>query len=150
SPGAFGHRAVIGDGAYSMTTRKWRRTLCACGRIAGAPTCMIHSDRNPMADYVYDIFISYLRRDRTHKEWLEKTFKPLFEDRVRQDIAELCGRAPEKELFIDEEGIDTGERITDKLRYGLKHSRCLVGLWSPLYFHSRWCTAEWRSFANRG
>ena len=31
----------------------------------------------------------------------------------------------------------------------LKHSRCIVCLWSPLYFRSKWCVSEWLTFVER-
>lgn len=38
--------------------------------------------------------------------------------------------------------IHVGQKWPIRLKEALAHSRCLVGIWSPLYFQSEWCRAE--------
>lgn len=52
-------------------------------------------------------------------------------------------------MFVDEESIETGERWPARLKDGLRHSRCMISVWSPSYFNSAWCMSEWRSFRKR-
>jgi hypothetical protein len=109
--------------------------------------------------YQYDIFLSY-RRSPLRSEWLTEHFVPLFWDIVREEIAAETGRAPAGIFFdqsdlseetrkFDQYGIEPGENWRNKLRGAIKSSRCMVALWSPLYFHSEWCLIEWKSFAER-
>jgi hypothetical protein len=111
------------------------------------------------SQYTYDVFISY-KRDPVQDEWLHDHFVPLFASAVRQEIAAACNREPEKIFFdqveltkekrvFDLNGIDPGQQWRDALQLALKTSRCLVALWSPLYFFSGWCKAEWETFKKR-
>jgi hypothetical protein len=50
----------------------------------------------------------------------------------------------------DRHGLEPGDEWRTALREAIKTSRCVVCLWSPEYFFSRWCTTEWRSFRERG
>lgn len=93
-------------------------------------------------DYEYDVFLSYKRRQLT-ASWIEG-----FKDRLTYWLTqELGGR--EAKVFFDIESIEVGNPWPDKLREALKVSRCLVGMWTPDYFKSRWCVSEWRSFLER-
>jgi hypothetical protein len=93
-------------------------------------------------DYEYDVFLSYKRNQLT-APWIEG-FKARLTYWLTQ---ELGGR--EAKVFFDIESIEVGDPWPDKLREALKVSRCLVGMWSPDYFRSRWCVSEWRSFLER-
>lgn len=109
--------------------------------------------------YMYDVFISY-KRDPVHDGWLEQHFVPLFTSWVRQEIAAKCGRPPAKIFFDQTEvspqflkfeqtgvlGIEPGQEWQQALSNAIKTSRCMLGLWSPLYFYSNWCLVEWESF----
>lgn len=92
--------------------------------------------------YEFDIFISYKRHPKTDdwyiglKEWLE----PWLSQELQRDAR----------IFLDQEDIRTGERWRAKLSDSLQKSRCMVCLWSPLYFQSKWCVAEWQTFRLRG
>lgn len=45
-------------------------------------------------------------------------------------------------LFLDRSGIRSGDSWPARLQRALAKSRCMVGVWSPLYFHSEWCRRE--------
>jgi hypothetical protein len=112
--------------------------------------------------YEYDIFISY-HRQKFQDEWLTEHFLERFEYLVSEEIAGLCGRVSSGIFFDQREvnatirtgtfrsgrGIEPGDNWRKALETAIKTSRCLVGLWSPMYFLSRWCRTEWRSFENR-
>jgi len=52
-------------------------------------------------------------------------------------------------IFVDWDGIETGSAWPEKLQHALKRSRCLLPIWSPEYFRSTWCLAEWRTMMER-
>jgi hypothetical protein len=111
-------------------------------------------------DYEHDVFISY-KRSPIQNEWLRQHFMLLFLESVREEIVAQCKRAP-RSVFFDEsqlsadtraydlQGIEPGQVWRDELRAALKTSRCLVALWTPSYFLSPWCNAEWQTFRKRG
>ncbi len=109
--------------------------------------------------YVHDVFISY-KRDPIQDEWLATHFIPLFLHSVRQAVAAECRRAPGGIFFdqtelssearrFDQGGIEPGQVWRDALANAIQVSRCMVALWSPLYFYSEWCLIEWHSFRER-
>ncbi len=92
-------------------------------------------------DYLYDVFVSY-RHERPVQDWVTNHFYPLLE----QWLPGFMPYGPE--IFIDW-SIETGSAWPAKLRQALQSSRCLLAVWSPEYFRSRWCLAEWRSMFER-
>jgi len=93
-------------------------------------------------DYQYDAFFSY-KRDRESDAWHERV-KVKLEYWLKQELQKLDVR-----IFFDTEDITTGARWQQKLSTALKQSRCLICLWSPLYFQSKWCVSEWMTFVER-
>jgi TIR domain len=86
--------------------------------------------------YLYDVFISY-KRGGTKDVWLEKNFKPLFEEY----LSDILLKKPE--IFIDRTGLTQGADWSDGIIYALAHSKCLVAIVSPSYFmNSEWCIKE--------
>jgi hypothetical protein len=85
--------------------------------------------------YTYDVFLSY-SHDYPFGQWVSDPFLPLFKGYLKAAL----NREPD--LFVDREGIDAGSTWELKLKYALANSRCLVGVWSPNYFLSRWCKFE--------
>ena len=51
-------------------------------------------------------------------------------------------------IFVDE-NIETGAEWPVELASALKKSCCLLAVWTPPYFRSRWCLAEWQSMRER-
>jgi hypothetical protein len=96
----------------------------------------------PPSDYKYDVFFSYKRHELT-KDWTREVYQRL-QYWLTQEL-----NVPEAQVFFDEDSMETGDRWPDKLRDALKSSRCMVCVWSPLYFQSSWCVSEWRSFRAR-
>lgn len=91
--------------------------------------------------YEYDVFVSYKRHNKTNA-WhigLLENLEVWLSHELHRDAR----------IFIDSEDIRTGDRWKDKLSDALLRSRCLLCLWSPMYFQSQWCVAEWQTFMER-
>ncbi|NED06642.1 toll/interleukin-1 receptor domain-containing protein [Streptomyces sp. SID6648] len=92
-------------------------------------------------DYEWDVFISYCHSGHV-KNWVINHFhnelKLSLEDELPHD----------PRIFIDYE-IPVGSPWPDRLAEALARSRCLVPIWSPPYFRSEWCLAEWTSMRAR-
>ena len=91
--------------------------------------------------YQWDIFISYGRREPV-RSWVHDHFYK----RLYEWLPEKMRREPT--IFIDEQ-IETGAPWRDELRLALQTTRFLVCIWSPSYFRSAWCMAEWRTMLAR-
>ena len=92
--------------------------------------------------YEYDVFFSY-KRDPQSDDWHRKV-KEKLDFYLRMELAR-----PTLSVFFDTEEISTGLYWKIKLADAAKKSRCLVGIWSPLYFQSKWCLSEWQTFRER-
>lgn len=92
--------------------------------------------------YEFDVFISYRRKGAPY-EWVKNYFAPMIE----QWLPEAMDREPA--IFVDEDTIEAGDHWPERLRDGLAKSRCLLPVWTPSYFRSRWCVAEWRTMRRR-
>jgi len=88
-----------------------------------------------MADYKYDVFLSY-RRANEWPRFVHDHFLPKF----RHWLDTTLGRT--STVFFDEQEIETGESWPYRLADALAHSRVMVCLWSKEYFSSQWCAAE--------
>lgn len=91
--------------------------------------------------YEYDIFVSYKRHNKTNS-WhigLLENLEVWLSHELQRDAR----------IFFDSEDIKTGDRWKEKLADALLRSRCLLCLWSPMYFQSHWCVAEWQAFLER-
>jgi hypothetical protein len=95
-----------------------------------------------MPDYRYDVFFSYRREPQT-QDWVARVVGTL-RYWLRQELAD-----DHSEIFWDYNGIDVGDRWPAALSRALRGSKCMVCLWSPAYFQSRWCVSEWESFRKR-
>jgi hypothetical protein len=93
-------------------------------------------------DYQFDAFFSY-KRDPESDNWHERV-KDKLAFWLRQELQRTDVR-----IFYDREDIRTGTRWHAKLSSALKSSRCIICIWSPLYFQSKWCISEWKSFVVR-
>ncbi len=93
-------------------------------------------------DYQYDAFFSY-KRDPQSDAW-HYAVKEKLQYWLQFELNKL-----EVKIFLDSEDIRTGQRWRQKLEHALRGSKCLACVWSPLYFQSRWCVSEWRTFLAR-
>lgn len=92
--------------------------------------------------YEWDVFISY-RREALVRDWTRRVFVPVF----KQWWPHVCGGDPR--IFIDEDSIEPGAPWPVALEDALRRSRCLLGVWSPDYFTSDWCLAEFHTMLRR-
>lgn len=93
-------------------------------------------------DYQFDAFFSY-KRDPESDDWHERV-----KDKLTFWLKQELMRGDVK-IFYDREDIRTGARWHTKLASALKASRCIICIWSPLYFQSKWCISEWKTFVER-
>jgi len=103
----------------------------------------VHEIRNGTLPQGYEhyIFVSYSRSGNI-PEWLQNHFVPV----LRKCMATLMPDEPA--LFVDEE-IDPGSDWPDTLANALHKSCCMVAIWTPRYFRSKWCIAEWKTMMHR-
>ena len=92
--------------------------------------------------YQYDAFFSY-KRDPESDDWHERV-----KEKLTFWLKQYLGRQDVR-IFFDREDIHTGTRWRMRLADALKTSRCIVCVWSPLYFQSQWCLSEWKTFVER-
>lgn len=93
-------------------------------------------------DYLYDVFVSY-RHKPPVLDWVRNHFYPLLDQWLPSAMP------VEPSIFIDWEEIEIGAAWPAKLRQALRQSRCILSIWSPEYFRSEWCLAEWRTIQER-
>lgn len=93
------------------------------------------------SDYIYDVFVSY-RHDEYARDWIFKHFLPVFRFQLQNGL----GYPPK--IFCDKD-IKAGESWPKRLKKALAYSRCLVGIWSPSYFHSAFCRIECSTMLRR-
>ncbi len=93
--------------------------------------------------YYYDAFISY-KRGFPFGTWVQETFLPLFEPLLTNAL-----NLPSCNVFVDTDEILPGDAWPERLKNALAHSRSLVAIWSPSYFHSEWCKYEFSVMLER-
>lgn len=91
--------------------------------------------------YKYDFFLSY--HQDFYQDWLENTLLPPLTWHLQAKI----GYNPS--IFIDRDGISTGETWPLRLKEALCQSKCLVSLLCPSYFSSDWCIIEFLTMKER-
>lgn len=72
-------------------------------------------------NYEYDVFFSYKRHNLT-LEWTRQVHSHL-----QLWLSQQLNRPAR--MFIDDQTIEVGDRWPDRLRQGLRLSRCMVGVW---------------------
>jgi hypothetical protein len=91
--------------------------------------------------YEWDVFISY-RRAGNVTGWVRNHFV----DVLTRCLEDELDRPPR--VFVDK-GMEVGAYWPDELADALLRSRYMVAIWSPPYFTSSWCVAEWQSMRSR-
>ena len=91
--------------------------------------------------YQYDFFLSYSRKQPIGG-WVRNHFCP----ELRQWLDSYT--AQPARIFIDQD-IEVGDFWPNHLEAALRSSKYLIAIWSPQYFSSAWCCAEWRSMRER-
>jgi hypothetical protein len=90
--------------------------------------------------YEYHVFVSYPHAGHVGA-WTRNHLAPTLRECLADEI-----RRPQ--VFVDE-AIEPGARWREELRRSLGRSRLLLAIWSPLYFDSDYCMAEWGTMAAR-
>ncbi|HTF04415.1 MAG TPA: toll/interleukin-1 receptor domain-containing protein [Bacteroidia bacterium] len=93
-------------------------------------------------EYAYEVFLSYKNHHVTNP-WVIK-----FEEKLSYWLTQELG-GEEPRIFFDRHTIETGTIWPNELRDGIKKSKCLLCIWTPQYFRSKWCLSEWQSFEKR-
>jgi hypothetical protein len=91
--------------------------------------------------YQYDFFLSYSRKNPVGN-WVRNHFCP----ELRQWLDSYT--AQPARIFIDQD-IEVGDFWPNHLESALRASKYLIAIWSPQYFTSPWCRAEWQSMRER-
>lgn len=94
-----------------------------------------------MSGYKFDVFISYCRYGSV-RNWVLNHFYPKLRDCLADQYA------PIPKVYIDK-SMPRGVHWPSNLRNALQHSKILVPLFTPPYFESKWCLAEWESMRAR-
>ncbi len=91
--------------------------------------------------YTWDVFISY-RRTHNVTGWVRNHLCPVLESCLEDEM----DRPPQ--VFLDSQ-MEIGTYWPDELARALSGTRYLLAVWSPPYFTSPWCVAEWRTMCAR-
>jgi TIR domain len=91
-------------------------------------------------DYKNDVFVSYTHLGAVYK-WVPYLYD-LLEDWLPYHLSY------KPMIYIDRQ-LETGIHWPSELQQELKVSRCLLAIWSQVYFNSPWCIAELESFRAR-
>jgi hypothetical protein len=91
--------------------------------------------------YEHHVFISYPRQGDV-LDWVRNHLHPVLKRRLDEELPE------EAQIFLDEQ-IETGSAWPDALARALHRSCCMVAVFCPGYFRSRWCMAEWQTMRKR-
>ena len=96
------------------------------------------------AEYEYEVFVSYRRRDPV-LSWMNNHFFPKLVHWLPQFWP---SEMPTPRVAKDDQ-METGVRWPDRLAQMHAGSRCMVAIVSPEYFRSAWCVSEWRAMQAR-
>jgi hypothetical protein len=99
------------------------------------------SEGSAVSGYEFDVFISYRRSGNPH-HWVRNHFLPRLRDCLEDHLAD------EPKVFIDEE-MERGTSWPQRLQNALNRTKIMVSVFSPQYFRSPWCLAEWDTMSER-
>ena len=95
--------------------------------------------------YQHEVFISYRRTDEPPVQtFLERSFINVFRGLLNEMLQPDGVR-----IFYDRHDIRTGKKWPDTIHKGLAHSKILVPILIPSYFHREWCLREYAVFYHR-
>ncbi len=103
----------------------------------------------PIGDgYDYDIFVSY-RCEDVVREFVRTHFVPALRKRLPLEKSGWPGPGRTPRIFLDDSDVWSGQYWKEKIMGALPRSRIMICLWTPRYFESKWCEAEFRHFRDR-
>lgn len=91
--------------------------------------------------YKHHVFVSHSRSGDV-PEWLYNHFVPVLTNQLEGLLDE------DPTIFVDK-NIDVGSEWPAALADAHLHSCCLIAIWTPRYFRSKWCIAEWKTMLTR-
>ena len=94
-----------------------------------------------MNDYSNHVFLSYSRSGHV-PDWITNHFLPTLSALLGEELDE------DPKVFKDDQ-IDKGDSWPERLERELQGSKCMVAIWNPKYFRSKWCLAEWETMRKR-
>lgn len=105
-------------------------------------------NRGPSDGYDYDFFISY-RCEDVVKPFVREHLVPLLSNWLSLKKNGWKGPKGKPRIFLDDSDIQGGQLWKKKIMAALPKSKVMVGCWTPAYFESKWCEAEYRHFRAR-
>jgi len=94
-----------------------------------------------LESYEHHVFLSYPRTGDV-PDWVRNHLYPVLMRQLESEMSE------DPRVFVDET-IDTGSVWSDALYRALHRSCCLLAVWTPQFFRSKWCIAEWQTMLRR-
>ena len=94
-----------------------------------------------MADYKYDIFISY-RNLPGVRDWVRVAF-------YKALVAKLSASLTWPPAIFLDSHLEVGDWWNSRIRDALRHSKLLIAILMPAYDQSGWCRAEFSSIEER-
>jgi hypothetical protein len=91
--------------------------------------------------YEWDVFLSYPRKGNSG-DWVRNHFHSELVGALDQELVD------QPNVYFDQNQAP-GVHWPNHLRRALLRSKVLVAVWSPPYFRSPWCLAEWSSMRAR-
>ena len=91
--------------------------------------------------YKWDVFISY-RRTHNVSGWVRNHLRPVLERCLEDELEHP------PQVFVDDQ-MEIGSYWPEELAQALSEAKYLLAVWSPPYFTSPWCVAEWQSMLAR-
>ena len=92
--------------------------------------------------YEHDVFISY-KSGGLLGDWVHEIFLTDFEEILKNALNR------DVKIFVDKYDILSGAAWPERIKRALMHSKCLIPIWSPVYFSSEWCNYEYNAFHDR-
>lgn len=93
--------------------------------------------------YRWDVFISYCSRESHESEWVRNHFKPELRRYLGGEMAY------EPQVFVDYECIPLGADFQEEMDRALLSTKIMIPVWSPGYWRSRYCKAEYYTLKQR-
>jgi hypothetical protein len=91
--------------------------------------------------YEIDLFISYSRKGAC-RTWVTQML-------LANLIANLEDQLPNPVTYFIDEEIQAGVPWEERIKQKLLRSKVALCIWTPAYFQSDWCMAEWKSMERR-
>jgi hypothetical protein len=95
--------------------------------------------------YAHHVFLSYQHAE-TIAYWVRRYFRPHLREWIDQALAPY---GQQVRIFLDEDGIEAGDKWRGKIASALRGSCVIVPVLCPTYFNSPHCWAELMTFRER-